>query len=436
MMTNSPVLSVSEAAPPSSRRDTYNFDGPPLAFVHIPRTGGTSLIAGLDSLFPWGTVCPAHDLPDFLQSSIPALAGYRLYRAHLGPSDFAGFATGPFRFITFVRDPVKMLTSVHRYTRRLPVMDPALAKAASVDILDPAYSFGDKLRLLARRHDLLDFVERMAVLPTFFNPMTMFLTVGRNGHRPDGVGVEVPSAASATAVLDGFQFVGITERYDESIRLLNHVMGWPQGTFPHLNGSIQVSDDEKRLAAARDLMRRLAGSDLAIYDYAQERFEREWRSCKDSIEAAYEERFPRRHGTASSIDYHVDHGVLGTGWLPRCIDTGNGGVRFHWSQTDATLDLPLWSDRDVDVEIDLYAVSHADCLQDFSLRVNGVEVPLTKRGQPVVGYVCTGRIPKAAFAGSRSFSRLEFHVPVPRVIDASGQAVGIGLRGVRTLERD
>jgi hypothetical protein len=60
--------------------------GRPLFLMHVPRTGGTSLIESLSNLFRPEEICPAHEIHSFeqLERDRGTLDGYSFYRGYFG----------------------------------------------------------------------------------------------------------------------------------------------------------------------------------------------------------------------------------------------------------------------------------------------------------------------------------------------------------------
>ena len=88
-----------------------------LFFLHIPRTGGTSLMHYLDRKFDKPEICPAHEMFEFERlRQQNRLLGYSFYRGHFGINlprsvDPAGCV------ITVLRRPIPRLLSTWRHLR-------------------------------------------------------------------------------------------------------------------------------------------------------------------------------------------------------------------------------------------------------------------------------------------------------------------------------
>lgn len=71
-----------------------------------------------------------------------------------------------------------------------------------------------------------------------------------------------------------FEVVGLTERFDESILLLQRAFGWRRPFYEKKNvGAVRRQKDELP-AATRDLIARHNALDLELYEFARDRFEK------------------------------------------------------------------------------------------------------------------------------------------------------------------
>lgn len=206
-------------------------------FVHVPKTAGTSFRKGLERAFPdqvaydYGPSAPeTHRLVRkfvHLEKNLETLAarlqalGCRVLGGHVRYPHYAEMFP-PERVVTFLRDPIARVVSEHHHA----------------------------LRHHGFRGTLLEFAEKQ-----------------RNQSLQTAMllGVDLDQAA----------FVGITERYTESLRLLEHRLGWK---VPELVEN--VNPRQTRLAGAYEItpeelstLRKWNKADLALYQRALERFD-------------------------------------------------------------------------------------------------------------------------------------------------------------------
>src|SRR5262249_5001917 len=95
---------------------------------------------------------------------------------------------------------------------------------------------------------------------------------GEPGHdqlwRPEAI-AEEELLARAKHRLDHMEFVGIAERFDESVDVLCHVFDWNlalRAAPENANPEPELSDKGRKLLVARNRV------DYALYAYAQQRF--------------------------------------------------------------------------------------------------------------------------------------------------------------------
>ncbi|MDD3992707.1 MAG: hypothetical protein PHV70_11225 [Desulfobacteraceae bacterium] len=224
--------------------------GPVTVFHHVPKCGGTSLLAVLQR---WYTVCR-----DYRQGwaqefgpplDLTALDGRHCLCGHFdGPENRLAvrypeiFQSPRFRCVTVVRDPLSLVLSLYRWEGRMGV----------------------------RREDVLD----------------RYL-MGHVGFLADALGA---GPDNWRAVLDRYIFIGLQERLEETVTLLAHRLGKPRVALPRLN----VTDPRgraphrRRLSAETVARFRAANRlDEAIYTACLRRFALETRPPVDYSECSF-----------------------------------------------------------------------------------------------------------------------------------------------------
>lgn len=199
-----------------------------LFFLHIPKTGGLTLRAILSRHFARRHVCTANGLGSFVRLSSQEIAQYRYFRGHL-PYNITQLMPQPPVTITFLRDPLERTLSNYAYLR------------ARNDL---------KLHPIAASHDLMGYLSHERVAHNQADMMTYYLGAD---FPVRGYPYRHKNLDLAMERLEKMAFVGITERYDDSIQLLTHTLQIPP-----------VEQVEKRNASAE----RLRISDLSNDEYA------------------------------------------------------------------------------------------------------------------------------------------------------------------------
>lgn len=244
---------------------------PPLFFLHLSRTGGTSLMHYLDSKFAPAAVCPAHEMFQFERlADENKLSGYDLYRGHFG-IDFPPRVDPAGTVITFLRRPIPRLFSGWRHLRAHAV--PFKGESGSVVGVMQATAEA------AHRLGFEDFCYNMMRWrgPAFFNASTDILGSGRGRHllqAPPFWATAEHMLAVAKQTIDRLAFVGFHETFAQSVAGLQRQFGWEAEDVLHVNTAppAEMPQGEKFLAWLRFATR----LDDELYEHA-------WRHHRDTI---------------------------------------------------------------------------------------------------------------------------------------------------------
>ncbi len=193
---------------------------PKTAFLHIPKTAGTTFHHLLLNCFPGG------------KSLTNAERGSN---ANVDPRDF-DFVSGhfsyaylvekgleEFRILTVLREPVSRALSHFYFLRQDSLLELVERKSEGYDATE--LTFTREVMAKVRENELLEFLRKEPYLAavTLGDVQTRLLD-GIPGKCSDLVPAHLESALRH---LRSCFFVGITERMDESIALLCQKMGWP-----------------------------------------------------------------------------------------------------------------------------------------------------------------------------------------------------------------
>lgn len=237
-----------------------------LLYVHIPKTGGTSLISILDSKFPERKIFPLHSPANenlFWAFTPQELKQFRFVRGHyrFGPYDesvYRHISQNPI-CITMLRDPIQRTVSSYRHIIRTP--DHRLHAT-----------------LLANGSTLRDYLTREEYLPQITNLQTR-IVVGAYPARPSGLRrrktiSDKTMVMFAKQRLEQYAFVGLMERFEESIELLTYTFDWPDvEEIPRLNIASDSFSPESIEEDLLEIMRHKTALDRKLYHHAQNIFQ-------------------------------------------------------------------------------------------------------------------------------------------------------------------
>ena len=228
-----------------------------LVSIHIPKTGGTTFNEILRANFRKVlAISGQQGILDFLRMSSAERSSYAATAGHM-PFGIHRYVTVPCEYIVFLREPVDHTISGYYYMRRTPS--------------NPQYERG-------RTMSLREYVES-AVWPINDNMQTRWLSDldwAEAAHRgPSGMECSSPCSREhlrqAQANLDRCDFVGLFDRFEESVRLCCERFHLTCTTISRLNATVErpavVDVDPEVVAVIRERRR----FDIELYESAARR---------------------------------------------------------------------------------------------------------------------------------------------------------------------
>jgi Sulfotransferase family len=229
---------------------------PVIIFQHIPKTAGTTLRYIIQYQFPASAICelygssgsPAQRIDKLQNLSEFQSKKIKIINTHVG-FGLHNYLRQPYTYITFLREPVSRAISMYYYYQK--TKNPQFINLS-----------------------LKEFVQ---TYPGVQNGMTKNLagivlqSQLSNSNKSQKVDCDRQSLELAQRnIQEHFKFIGICERFDESLLLLRKILGWKIPLFDKSNISQKPKDID---GDTLKLIENLNEFDLQLYKYAQEIFE-------------------------------------------------------------------------------------------------------------------------------------------------------------------
>src|SRR5574337_1575128 len=234
-----------------------------LLFVHIPKTGGTTFSKLLRRQFPpheilWLDGHAAQHATTLAGLSAEQRRRLRCIYGHIDWGIDRGLDRAA-RYVTFLRHPVDRLVSAYYFALRRP-------------------EWGDHQPITEQRLSLHDFVT---------SPYAQWLHNGQTFALSGGDawrgGTHDRLEQARAHLEEKGTFVGLTERFDESVLLCGARFGWADVRYGRVNVNRQRPALATVAAHTRAAIARANRQDLELYEIATRRLAERWRNAGPDI---------------------------------------------------------------------------------------------------------------------------------------------------------
>ncbi|MCI0631918.1 MAG: sulfotransferase domain-containing protein [Phycisphaerales bacterium] len=416
---------------------------PKLYFLHIMKTAGTTLKSLIEQNYPMDLIPPC--TPEALltleserlgipKSDLDKTAVLSAFRYICSHTNMTEILPEGFQWITVLRDPVARLRSLFRHWQTFTD-----AELDGADRRSGENKRSSQLKRLSRSKTLEEFlaVDDQIVLRNFHNGMAKTLVGHYPRCKPDFLSDD-ELLAEAKSTIDRMLCVGLTEQFEQFVRLLSYRTGWPRTpSVQPLNVRLQMKPakpDEDLPAIVREAVR----LDRVIYDYGRGAFERQFNDMLNEVAVlgssnghvkspspptsgdldaqldrlSVESLVDRAAGRSLPERVHIQmrQAVRGTGWLER--EGRDVGRIYRWTGPGrrSTVDLLIAAAPQYVLELRVISVIHEDILHSAVIHVNDVKVPVVV-AHALGARILRGIVPGSAI-GPNGFARI--HIEVPR----------------------
>jgi FkbM family methyltransferase len=246
----------------------------PFYFLHIPKTAGSTLNILLKEVFSDDEILPRSMWHQVLELSPEQVNRYKLFSGHFY-SYFYRIVPKPLRYFTFLRDPIERALSHYGHVIRDKthyLHNHAMALG----------SFSAYMRDEATQFTISNFQVRALAIDVNPFPIAAALTQEQiDSFELERILESINCDLKADELLEiaienlkHFCFVGVTERFEDSMEMLCNTFGWTHHSSIE-PANINANRITKQTISVEDLnfLKRLNAADIALYEFALKNFE-------------------------------------------------------------------------------------------------------------------------------------------------------------------
>ena len=277
-------------SPPASSRPAFASSSEALIFIHLYKTGGTTLNRIIEWEYKLSRICSVEptwwrwSYQRIMRWSPARLAGMDVFKGHM-PFGLHRLIPRPASYITVMREPVERAISDYYFARRFkPHPHHRAALALTLE------------EFFVQKHE---------------HNLQSRILAGPNSHElfPSRCDTAVLAAAKENLARQ-FIVVGLTERFDETLALLKVMLGWNVKRYR----SFRVADNripkERIPARTLELIQEWEKFDMALYGYASSLFEKAITAQREAVDAMLPEVRKARDMTPLESRYYFASSIV------------------------------------------------------------------------------------------------------------------------------
>jgi len=255
-----------------------------LYFLHIPKTAGLTFIYLLSGFFDYSSILIEHSWDQLLPQLPKNFSKYRFVRGHFGYGFYRQFSKKPI-YITMLRDPTEHSISSLEMLRRLPQLRKKYdisEKDSFENLVESKIPFNLQTQFIAVDADVVESIKSID-LKNFSDFNFHDLKEYSQSEISHQKMIEI-----AKKHLSEFAFVGLTEKFDESIFLLCYTFDW----LP-IRSKIKINVGKKRMKQENlskksiDIIKEKTNLDTELYNYGNLLFEERYLEMVNELKENY-----------------------------------------------------------------------------------------------------------------------------------------------------
>lgn len=423
-----------------------------LYFLHIPKTAGLTFISILDQYFEPDSILHIQSWVNLLDNMPKDFSRYKFVRGHFGYGVYRILPKKPV-YITMLREPIETTISDYEHVKRHYIIpatpyltgrnEEVYRGESLVELLKDPYKQW-RFTNPATRHLALEYVPKHVLMERFefkkiadMDPYSMqYIYHGLSDEEL----LEI-----AKKHLSEFAFVGITEKFEESLFLLWYTFGW-KPIYDYSNQNVAPSRPHKQnlsfdtIEAIKDATK----LDSELYVFARQLFENRYLHMIEDLKSKYYEpkfeNMPFRDMMYELLEKHYNkrgfkkEEIKDIKLTSKRITFKHGwsglevmedlGIKFMWTgpDTTSTIDLPLSQECDFIIRFRVINCLAPDILESLRLEFYGQPIDIHISSRNEFSTIFEAFIHKSHFLNKKNHTALAFQVNrtiKPPIIDPS-----------------
>ncbi|MEP7284884.1 MAG: sulfotransferase family 2 domain-containing protein [Chloroflexota bacterium] len=409
-------------------------------FLHIPKSAGTTLATILSNYFSHGETLPLLRIYELNRLAEFSPKDYRYFRGHFYYNAIQQWLGEKPIGLTMLRKPVARFISEFSFMRdslqqhRLSggILDPdELDEYEQFETLTPDEFLNSDLVLKWRSHNLQ---SRMIARPFDYSPGDDWLDLYKAEFR----NVDPVDMGVVKTRLNDFEFVGLTERFQESLFLLTYTFGWPLILdYTPLNIGTRRVPSSQFTPEVIQHVQDINAQDIETYALAEQVFDTRLTqmyhalierygtaahtalnpddlprdTLVELLQKHYQSRFAEAHQPIHDVNISFDQAMMSTGWYQCHSHLDIGSYRWSGPGCISTIDVPLDRDQDLIIRFQVVGGVSQPIVDSLQLTINDhvivcQVVDIATNGSKVF----EGVIPQQLLENENPFVRIAFSV--------------------------